>query len=158
MKSKRYLILFVFIAVAIGVLFSTGIIGGSSQVNQSAKENDVIHVVTTMKDTVKIGLSKNEIKKIYGNDYILVNHNGDLENEEDEYWMYRLLSDPEYKSNVPDHVIDREGFRSGKIGVQLFIGWKNERISLYTIQYLGKDNNLYMYGNVNGEISEDIVD
>lgn len=157
MKSKHYLILFVFIVIAIGVLFSTRMIGSSSPVNQSEKENDVTQVVTKMKDTVKIGLTMNEIKQIYGTNYTLVNDNGDLENGNDEHWMYRFLSDPTYKSNVPDYVIDADGFRDGKIGVQLFIGWKNEQITLYSITYIGDDNQLYFYSNVNGKITEEII-
>lgn len=160
MKNKKgYLLILGLLVVVFVILYSTGIIERfvSIQETQSISANDVINEVEKIKNEVKIGLTMNEIKQLYGSNYRLVNDNGDLENGNDEHWTYRFLGDVNYKPAGPDHMIDEEGMLSGKAGVELFIGWKNEKITLFTITYLGNDKHIHFYSNVNGKIEESVI-
>lgn len=159
MIKKGHLIILGLLAVLLGIIYSTDIIGSPfrSQETRSTTENEVNDIVEKMKNEVKIGLTMDEIKGLYGVNYILVNDNGDLENGNDEHWKYRLLGDANYKPTSPDHVIDEEGILSGKAGVELFIGWKNEKITLFTITYLGTDKHIHFYSNVDGKIKESVI-
>ncbi|MGG4499012.1 hypothetical protein [Brevibacillus reuszeri] len=156
---KGYLINFGLLVVVLVILFSTDIIGSPFrlQETQSTNINEVTNTVEKIKNEVKIGLTMNEMKELYGSNYIVVNDNGDLENGNDEHWKYRLLGDPNYKPTSADHEIDEEGILSGKAGVELFIGWKDEKITLFTISYLGADKHIHFYSNVHGNEEESII-
>lgn len=125
---------------------------------QTVREEEVLQTVARIKDNVTIGSTKQEVAALFGDRYVLVDDQGDLENGCDEFWLYRFFTEEDYQSSVPDHVIDQEGIRSGKVGAAFFIGWKDERVYLYTIAYLqGPNRNLHVYSNVNGTRAEEIL-
>ncbi|WP_035300794.1 hypothetical protein [Brevibacillus thermoruber] len=130
----------------------------SSPERQAVREEDVLQTVARIKANVKIGSSKQEVASLFGDRYVLVDDQGDLENGCEEFWLYRFFTEEDYQPSVPDHVIDEEGIRSGKVGAAFFIGWKDERVYLYTIAYLqGPNHDLHFYSNVNGTIEDEIM-
>ncbi len=160
MGTKIPILLIILIAGGMAFLYFTGIFASTATVRDEpmVKDDEILATVMKIKNDLKIGMTKNDVIEVFGQNYILVDDNGDLENGLDEHWKYPFFQEKEYHPSVPDYVVDEEGLRSRKIGVSLFIGWKNEQVSLYSITYvMGQNNEIYMYVNQNGTTEEVIL-
>ncbi|UKS29682.1 copper amine oxidase N-terminal domain-containing protein [Paenibacillus sp. HWE-109] len=112
----------------------------------SERERMIIEKINEIKEKLKLGLTKEKVKSLFREQLELADVNGDLENGSDSYWKYNFFKDPNYTGALPDHVPDEEGLKNKKIGANLFIGWKNNELYLYSISYFNpKANKVYMY-------------
>ncbi len=126
------------------------------------KDEEIKATVDNIKQNVKGGLTKQQLIKLYGEVYEVVNDGGDLFeslNASDEYWSYSFHKTYYYSPKDPLYVVDTEGLRNRYVGANLFIGWKNDKVSFYSITYvLGMNNDVHFYAlNSDGSIIEKIV-
>lgn len=130
-----------------------------SQGKETIRDEEVLKKVAEIQSNVKIGLSEEKIRDLFGDDYVQVEHHGDLdETGFDQYWKYRFYQDENYRPSVPDHVMDEDGLRNGMIGFELLIGWKDKRVSLYSIAYTKAPyQDLYFYLNDEGMTREEVL-
>lgn len=116
--------------------------------NGSSTERDrmILNKVNELKEKLRLGLTQEEVKSLFMDDYEIANDNGDLENGSDSYWKYSFFKEPGYnRVDIPDHVIDQEGLKNNKVGVSLFIGWKENKLHMYSIAYVDpKDKQVYL--------------
>ncbi len=121
----------------------------------------ILNKVNELKEKLRLGLTQEEVKSLFMDDYEIANDNGDLENGSDSYWKYSFFKEPGYnRVDIPDHVIDQEGLKNNKVGVSLFIGWKENKLHMYSIAYVDpKDKQVYLYVmNPDGTNSESLID
>ncbi|UFJ39798.1 hypothetical protein LOK74_17340 [Brevibacillus humidisoli] len=159
-KASLSIILIVGISAILVIYYLTTIFDQPllSQGKEAIRDEEVLKKVAGIQNNVKMGLSEEEVIDLFGDDYVLVDHNGDLETGLDQYWKYRFYKDENYHPSVPDHVIDEDGLRSGMIGVELLIGWKDKHVSLYTIAYTQEPyQDLYFFVNDKGMIREEVM-
>ena len=112
---------------------------GISNVSEISIEDKV----EELKKSLKLGLTQSAVKNMLGEHYISVNDNGDIENGSDEFWKYSFFKSEDY-TPPNSHEIDEQGLKQGKVGVDLFIGWKDEKIHFYSISY-PKNDKSYIY-------------
>lgn len=103
-----------------------------------------------LKQSISLGLSKNEVKGLLGEPSGVAKENS-LENIPDnpEYWRYDF---PEYgysfDAKTPDDV-DIEGLQNGDMKMQLRLAWTsgflNREVANYSIFYKGDDGLVYWY-------------
>ncbi len=133
------------------------IVGSFTFFNPRLTDSQIKEKVDFIKKNLKLRQTQQEVATILGKDYFIANDNGDIENGSDSFWKYRFYMEKGYTSQLEDHQIDEQGLRSRKVGVELFIGWKEERVYFYSISYVqGKENDLTFYlVNPDGSTSEE---
>lgn len=114
--------------------------------SNSTENNDI---VTNAKKTLKIGMSKSDIKKtIIGAYKEIISDNPSL------IWRYDFVKDG-YNfepKGLPDDV-DLEGLKNGSMKQQFFIYWNGENLSGYVLYYQNKDGKVEEYRMLeNGDI------
>ncbi|OXM87548.1 stalk domain-containing protein [Paenibacillus rigui] len=131
---------------------------GTGDINE--RDQNINKKVNEIKEKLRLGLTQQEVQGLLADKHENAYNNGDLENGSDSYWKYYLFRDPDYTAkDLPDHVIDEEGLKNKKIGAYLFIGWKNNKLHLFSISYVNpKDNKIYLFIlNPDGTTSENPV-
>ncbi|MEI7024218.1 hypothetical protein WBG83_00755 [Paenibacillus sp. y28] len=110
------------------------------------REQLVLKKVDEMKGKLKLGLTREEVQAILGAKLEQADDNADLENGSDSYSKYTFFNSSGYdRQDIPDHVIDEDGLKTNKIGAALFIGWKNQKLHLYSIAYIHpKDKQIHL--------------
>ncbi|MEK8128161.1 stalk domain-containing protein [Paenibacillus filicis] len=134
---------------------SKTIIITNNVIGNKPTDKEVSDKVNEIKKILKVGMTQAEVKSLLKESYKIVDDNGDLENGSDSYWKYNYFTAPGYThDDLPDHVIDEEGLKARNIGLSLFVGWKKEKIHLFTISYV-RGNDLYLFiMNPDGTYSE----
>jgi hypothetical protein len=86
---------------------------------------------------LNLGMSKEEVASIFGNQYTVV-----WGKDTTEIWRFDLGKAPDYTPLTEKHGnvlldnIDEEGIKNGNIHIQLFVNWKNDIVSSYSFYYL----------------------
>jgi len=113
---------------------------------ETERDQLIMKQVHEIKEKLKVGLSQEEVQKLFKEEHEIAHDNGDLENGSDSYWKYSFFKEPGYmRKDIPDHVIDEEGLKNKKLGAYLFIGWKNNTLHMYSVSYVNpKDNKIYL--------------
>ncbi|MCP3776597.1 hypothetical protein NLX71_25460 [Paenibacillus sp. MZ04-78.2] len=101
-----------------------------------ASDEKISKQVNYIKSSLKLGMTQEEVTSLFGDKFIDVEDNGDLENGGDSFWLYRFFKQDDYKSPFPDYVVDKDGLKERKVGADLFIAWKNKKIHLYSVSYV----------------------
>ncbi|USG65454.1 hypothetical protein NDK47_25670 [Brevibacillus ruminantium] len=110
------------------------------------RDKEIRKKVEEIKEALRIGLTQEEVLLRIPGEYEPIDDGGDLENGADEFWGRSFFKQPGYVPEVPGHVVDEEGLQSGKVGVNLFLAWKEKKLYLYSIQYVqGPGNDVYFY-------------
>ncbi|MFS1512463.1 hypothetical protein VQL36_08515 [Chengkuizengella sp. SCS-71B] len=89
--------------------------------------------IRMIQDNLQIGLSKQDISKLLGDQYAeSVSPLDDI-----VMWKYDLLTSPNYIFDSESHsdAIDFEGFISGDIGAQLFVEWGADELTNHFVMY-----------------------
>jgi hypothetical protein len=124
----------------------------------SERDQMIITKINEIKEKLKLGLTKEVVQALYKEKFEIAHDNGDLENGSDSYWKYNFFKDSGYnrEEGIPDHVIDEEGLKNKKIGAYLFMGWKDNKLHMYSISYVNpKDNQVYLFSmSPDGTISD----
>jgi hypothetical protein len=102
-------------------------------------------------------LSQSHVIQLLGDGYSLVDDNGDLaESGGNEFWNFSYFKDSSYQPSSPLYVVDEQGLKQRKVGINLFIGWNNKSLFFYSISYI-QGNNIHFYiVQRDGTSSEDI--
>jgi hypothetical protein len=118
----------------------------NARVDQLPSDQQIRETVASLKGKLKLGMTQVQVKEQIGSDYSVVDDNGDLENGADEYWSFSYFKKQGYVPKDPEYVVDQAGLRSRKVGVKLFLAWKEKRLYLYTISYVqGEQNDVIFY-------------
>ncbi|WP_088832233.1 hypothetical protein [Paenibacillus tyrfis] len=111
-----------------------------------ASDEKISKQVNYIKSSLKLGMTQEEVTSLFGDRFIDVEDNGDLENGGDSFWLYSFFKQDDYKSAFPDYVVDKDGLKERKVGADLFIAWKNKKVHLYSVSYVqGSDNQVHQY-------------
>lgn len=123
----------------------------------SPSDEEIEEKVSLLKRQMKLGLTQEQVKKLVGSDYVVVDDNGDLEDGADEYWNYSFFKQPGYVPANPAYVVDQEGLRKRMVGANLFLAWKEKKLYLFTISYVNgdKDEVIFYINNPDGMIKQE---
>ncbi|MEC0245278.1 stalk domain-containing protein [Paenibacillus chitinolyticus] len=108
------------------------------QSGQTDRDKQIAQKIAEIKEKLKPGLTREEVaaklqvKLEDADDY------GDSENGSDSFSKVAYFKEAGYErpEGTPDHVIDYEGLNNKKVGANLFIGWKNDKLHFYSISYV----------------------
>lgn len=136
---KSLIIIFLFFSFLLGGCFSD-----SKQEYLSQMDFEEI------KEIIKLGLSKKEVKEILGEPTGVAKENS-LEGIPDnpEYWRYDFPNNGySFNADTPDGV-DIEGLQNGDMKMQLRLSWSSgffsREVASYSIFYKGNDGLVYWY-------------
>ncbi|MCM3591421.1 hypothetical protein M4D58_12390 [Brevibacillus borstelensis] len=131
---------------------------GTDQLSGPSDE-EIQNKVQEIKEALRIGLTQEEVKKRIQAPYNVVDDNGDLENGADEFWNISFFKQEGYVPEEPEYVVDETGLKARKVGLNLFIGWKEKKLYMYSIQYVqGEKNDIYFYMmRPNGTVGMEIL-
>lgn len=113
-----------------------------------------------LKETISKGLSKKEVKKLFGKPSGVLKENSlDDVPDNPEYWRYDLPNNGySYNPESPDN-IDLEGLQNGNMRMQLRLSWTsgffNQKVSSYSIFYKD-EGSIYWYDDNGGYSVYDI--
>ncbi|WP_054941613.1 hypothetical protein [Paenibacillus ihuae] len=116
----------------------------------SATGAAITEKINELQSKLKLGLTKEEVQSLFTEKFEIA-HNSDSENGSDSYWKYEYFKVPGYDrpDDLPahaDHVIDYDALVNKQLGAYLYMEWKNNKLSLYSIAYVNsKDNEVHLY-------------
>jgi hypothetical protein len=100
------------------------------------------HTVEYVFNNAKIGLSKEEVAKVFGSQYMETVSAKDNE----PIWRYDYVAKEGYKFEEGMDSGDIQGLKNGSMKMQLFITWgKTNKAFKYSLLYKGKDGKVYQY-------------
>jgi hypothetical protein len=119
----------------------------------------ILQKVEEIKESLRIGLTQDEVLKRINGSPTIVDDNGDLESGADEFWNYSFFRQEGYAPKEPLYVVDEEGLRGRKTGANLFIGWKEKKLYFYSITYVQGEKNdiVFFLMRSNGTVSEETL-
>ncbi|MEJ8544214.1 hypothetical protein [Brevibacillus borstelensis] len=130
-----------------------------TQQQSGPSDEEIRQKVQEIKEALRIGLTQEEVRKRINSTHSVVDDNGDLESGADEFWNISFFKQDGYVPEEPEYVVDEQGLKARKVGLNLFIGWKEKKLYLYSIQYVqGEKNDIHFYMmRPNGTISSENI-
>lgn len=122
-------------------------------------DEQILQKVKFIQENLKIGMTKKEVSKKFGYNYLLTN---DVKTGNYEVWIYKYFENPNYKSTVDldlknTDMLDDKKFKTRNIGVKLVIMFnKKGNVNFAEYSYvLGSDNTIYIVTyKSNGDIEK----
>lgn len=112
--------------------------------SQLPSDQKIAEKVNWLQQQIRLKMTQEEVRELLGADYAVVDDSGDLENGTDELWNYSYLKQAGYVPAQPLYMVDEEGLSKKRVGVNLFLGWKQKKLYLFSISY-GKGNDAMFY-------------
>ncbi|NGP44977.1 copper amine oxidase N-terminal domain-containing protein [Bacillaceae bacterium SIJ1] len=118
----------------------------STGIHFSKREENILQKMEDIKRAIAPGMTQEEVREALDVDLQPVSDNGDVEDGSDSFSGANIFAVPGYKSDLPGHIIDKEGLLNEQLGIDLFIAWKEGQLNFYSLAYVNPvDDQVYLY-------------